>query len=71
MLITGAGSGLGKQLAHDLAAKGANLVLWDIRKKLLINTGVCACGRVACVRAGDNVNVCVCVCLSPGTLHSL
>lgn len=30
MLVTGGGSGLGRQLARDAAARGAELVLWDL-----------------------------------------
>lgn len=35
-LVTGAGQGLGRQLALQLAACGATLVLWDIDEEKVI-----------------------------------
>lgn len=38
VLITGAGSGLGRQIALEFARLGSSLVLWDINKNGLIET---------------------------------
>jgi all-trans-retinol dehydrogenase (NAD+) len=34
-LVTGAGSGIGRAIAIEIAARGGHLVLWDVRKELL------------------------------------
>ena len=39
MLITGGGSGIGRELAIGMAKQNAQLVLWDIRGTLLTNLG--------------------------------
>jgi FlaA1/EpsC-like NDP-sugar epimerase len=38
VLVTGAASGVGKLIALDFAAKGANVVLWDIQEDALAST---------------------------------
>lgn len=38
VLITGAGQGIGRELAIQFSAVGARLVLWDIKKVRLIKT---------------------------------
>jgi NAD(P)-dependent dehydrogenase (short-subunit alcohol dehydrogenase family) len=38
VLITGAGSGLGRLMSIAFAAEGANLILWDIQFNLLEET---------------------------------
>lgn len=39
MLITGAGSGIGKGMAHEFARLGCTVVLWDINGEA-INEGM-------------------------------
>jgi all-trans-retinol dehydrogenase (NAD+) len=38
VLITGAGSGIGRLMAIEFASRGSNLILWDIRLDLIEET---------------------------------
>lgn len=38
-LITGAGSGIGRQMALDFCREGCNLVLWDVNRDAMLDTG--------------------------------
>lgn len=39
VLLTGGGSGIGKQMALRFAKEGCEIVIWDIRKELIDDVG--------------------------------